>query len=148
MQALSVRDMRVSDLSAVIAIEKASFTSPWSEDSVLSEIYAGQSLTRVAAIKESVVGYLIARQIIDEGQLLDLAVKPEYRQQGIAELLMRDLISGLRVKRVVKLFLEVRASNEAAIRLYEKFGFTRISTRKNYYKNPVEDALIMMVEFK
>ena len=148
MQARSVRDMQVSDLPAVIAIERASFTSPWSEDSVLSELYSSQSLTRVAVINESIVGYIIAKQVIDEGQLLDVAVKPECRQRGAAELLMRDLISGMKMKRVVKIFLEVRATNVAAIRLYEKFGFTTISTRRDYYKNPVEDAYIMMVELK
>ncbi len=148
MQGTSVRDMQVSDLPSVMVIERSSFTSPWSEDSVLSDLYSGQSMTRVALINESIAGYFIARQVIDEGQLLDIAVKPEYRQQGIAELLMQDLISGLRMKLVVKLFLEVRANNVAAIRLYEKFGFNTISTRKNYYKNPIEDAYIMMVELK
>jgi ribosomal-protein-alanine N-acetyltransferase len=148
MQTLSVRDMQVADLPAVIAIEKASFTSPWSEESVLSEIYSSQSLTRVAIENQNIVGYYIAKLVIDEGQLLDIAVKPECRQQGIADLLMGDLLSGLRLKRVVKLFLEVRATNAAAINLYRKYGFASISTRKNYYKNPVEDAYIMMVELK
>ena len=148
MQGISVRDMQVSDLPSVMVIERASFTSPWSEDSILSDLYSSQSMTRVALINEDIAGYFIARQVIDEGQLLDIAVKAECRQQGIAALLMKDLISGLRMKGVVKLFLEVRAGNGAAIRLYGKSGFTTISTRKNYYKNPVEDAYIMMVELK
>jgi ribosomal-protein-alanine N-acetyltransferase len=145
MQSISIRDMLVSDIPAVIAIENASFTSPWSEASVLSEINASQSLTRVATVNESIVGYIIAKQILDEGQMLDLAVQLEFMRQGIADLLMRDLISGLRVSGVINLYLEVRATNAAAIRLYEKFGFTRISIRKDYYKNPVEDAYVMML---
>jgi [ribosomal protein S18]-alanine N-acetyltransferase len=142
---ISIRDMQVSDLRAVIEIERASFSMPWSESSVLDEIYSSQSLTRIAAVNESIVGYFIAKWITDEGQLLDLAVRDEYRRQGIADMLMKDLINSLKARGVVSLYLEVRATNITAISLYEKFGFAQISVRKNYYKNPDEDACIMVL---
>jgi ribosomal-protein-alanine N-acetyltransferase len=135
-----------SDLEAVSAIETASFSAPWSAGSIIAEIGRPGSITRVAAAGDQIAGYVIARHLLDEGQLLDMAVHPEQRRRGIAGALMEELVRTLRQQGCRVLYLEVRATNIAALRLYEKSGFAAISRRKDYYKHPVEDALIMKRE--
>ncbi len=146
MNAIVVRDMQPEDVPDAIVIERSSFSMAWSENSFYSEVYGRYSITRVAAVNGRVVGYVIARLILDEGHLLDLAVHPGFRRMGIARVLLEDVIRGLRINRCRAFYLEVRESNTAARRLYEGLGFTMIGTRKAYYKNPVEDACIMMLE--
>jgi [ribosomal protein S18]-alanine N-acetyltransferase len=141
-----IRDMRLADISAVAAIENESFTSPWSENSLRAEIGSYGSVARVAVLDGDVAGYSIAKKVLDEAQLLDLAVMPEFRRRGIAGLLMEDLIRLLRVDGVENIYLEVRASNVAAGRLYERSGFTVTGKRKDYYSNPVEDAILMTLK--
>ena len=136
------------DLEAVSAIENASFSSPWSAGSIIDAIGRHGYITRVAAAGDQIDGYIIAIQLAGEGQLLDIAVHPEQRRRWIGGGLMEELLRIMMEQGCRVLYLEVRASNIAAIRLYEKFGFTKISTRKGYYKNPVEDALIMKLEIK
>lgn len=143
MQPISIRDMTLSDIPEVVAIEAASFTTPWSETSLRSEIGSFGSIARVAVPEGHVVGYMIAKKVLDEAQLLDLAVMQACRRQGIAGLLMEDLIQTLRNSGTAKLYLEVRASNVAAIYLYESLDFITTGVRKNYYNNPLEDAILM-----
>ena len=146
MDTVVIRDMRPEDVPAAAAIERSSFSMPWSENSFYSEVYGRYSITRVAVINDHIAGYIIARLILDEGHLLDMAVKSAVRRRGISRKLMEDVIRGLRLNRCKAFYLEVRASNVAARRLYENMGFAIIGTRKTYYKNPVEDACIMMLE--
>ena len=146
MDTVVIRDMRPEDVPAAAAIERSSFSMPWSENSFYSEVYGRYSITRVAVINDHIAGYIIARLILDEGHLLDMAVKSSARRRGISRKLMEDVIRGLRLNRCKAFYLEVRASNVAARRLYENMGFAIIGTRKTYYKNPVEDACIMMLE--
>ena len=146
MDTVVIRDMRPEDVPAAAAIERSSFSMPWSENSFYSEVYGRYSITRVAVINDHIAGYIIARLILDEGHLLDMAVKSSARRRGISRKLMEDVIRGLRLNRCKAFYLEVRASNVAARRLYENIGFAIIGTRKTYYKNPVEDACIMMLE--
>lgn len=80
---------------------------------------------------------------VDEGEIINIAVKPEFQKQGIADRLMRAMLSEGRKRAVYRMFLEVRVSNEAAIRLYEKNGFTRQGIRKDFYKEIHEDAYVM-----
>jgi len=143
MNQVMVRDMQPDDLPAVHAIEIVSFSSPWSWQSVAAEIASSQSVRLVAVIEDAVAGYVMARQVLDEGQLLDIAVHKDNRRAGIAGLLISELLLRLRQGGCKSLYLEVRESNAPAIKLYEKYGFRMISKRKDYYKNPVEGALIM-----
>jgi ribosomal-protein-alanine N-acetyltransferase len=136
------------DLEAVSAIENASFSSPWSAGSIIDAIGRHGYIMRVAAAGDHIAGYIIAIHLADEGQLLDIAVHPGQRRMGIAGALMEELLRIMREQGCRVLYLEVRASNTSAIRLYEKFGLITISTRKGYYKNPVEDALIMKLEVR
>ena len=148
MNAMLIRDMLPDDVPAVAAIERISFSTPWSENSFYSEVYGKYSIARVAVLNERIVGYVIARLILDEGHLFDLAVRPEFRMRGIARMLMEDVMRGLQINRCKAFFLEVRASNSAALKLYEEAGFRVIGTRKNYYKAPMEDACIMMLDLE
>jgi ribosomal-protein-alanine N-acetyltransferase len=84
--------------------------------------------------------------VADECHLLDLAVHPDYRRRGIARALLDNVIQELRIEGCRFFYLEVRSSNYAARKLYEKFGFNMVGIRKGYYVNPAEDAVIMMME--
>jgi ribosomal-protein-alanine N-acetyltransferase len=146
MDAVVIRDMQPEDVPDVACIERSSFSMPWSENSFYTEVYGRYSIARVAVIRDRIVGYIIARLILDEGHLLDLAVHSESRRRGIARMLLEDVIRGLKINSCRAFYLEVRASNSAARQFYEKGAFTVIGTRKNYYINPVEDACILMLE--
>lgn len=138
--------MHPEDVSRVAEIERVSFSTPWSETSFLSEIYNRHSITRVAEIGDVMVGYICARQIADECHLLDLAVHPDYRRHGIAASLFMDVLSEFKNCECRFFYLEVRATNGDAKKIYEKFGFKGVGTRKNYYINPTDDAVIMRLE--
>ena len=90
-----------------------------------------------------VLGFAIFRRVGDDGELLQIAVDKVARGSGISDLLMTDVIEYAKKESLNSVFLEVRSSNEAAVNLYLKHGFTTIRVRKNYYDDPVEDALIM-----
>jgi|WetSurMetagenome_2_1015567.scaffolds.fasta_scaffold01728_9 [ribosomal protein S18]-alanine N-acetyltransferase len=138
-----IRDMRLADIPAVAAIESVSFTSPWSVSSLRAEIGSCGSTARVVVLNGNIVGYVIAKKVLDETELFDLAVEPEHRRLGIARMLMENLIRLSRIDGVARIYLEVRASNAAAIGLYESLDFNETGVRKDYYQNPVEDALLM-----
>ena len=139
-----IDDMKVGDLPEILSIETASFKTPWSEPLFYNEIFKTISVLRVAKIDGRVVGYLCANIIIDEGHILNLAVHPEYRRLGIASALIKEMIDIMRDRDCRSIFLEVRVSNEQAMKMYEKFGFSLLGTRKNYYVSPVEDAVLMV----
>jgi [ribosomal protein S18]-alanine N-acetyltransferase len=142
---LLIDDMTVADLPEILTIETASFKMPWSETLFYNEILKTISVARVAKIYGKVVGYLCANVIIDEGHILNLAVHPEYRGLGIASRMIQEMLEIMRVVNCRSVFLEVRVSNEEARKMYEKFGFGLLGTRKNYYILPVEDAVVMVL---
>jgi [ribosomal protein S18]-alanine N-acetyltransferase len=138
----------VGDLPEVLSIENDSFTLPWSENLFFHELYSPMSISMVARTEGKIAGYIFARQIIDEGHIHNLAVSKDYRRIGIASELVRDVIDDLRENGCRVIFLEVRDSNEAAKKIYRKFNFEIIGTRKNYYISPVEDAVIMALKLE
>ncbi|MGO9015825.1 MAG: ribosomal protein S18-alanine N-acetyltransferase [Dissulfurispiraceae bacterium] len=146
MNTVTIREMSHGDVPAIAEIEKASYTMPWSETSFLSEIYSQHSITRVAELNGNIVGYVCIKQVADEGVLMNLTVHPQYRRQGIANMIFSNAWENLRANGCRFLFLEVRISNIAAKKLYEKLNFKVIGTRKDYYLRPTEDALVMMLE--
>lgn len=141
-----IRNMKEDDVRVVARIEKMSFSLPWSETSFLSEIHKPRSLPEVALLNETIVAYICADYVGDEGHILTLAVHPDYRRRGIANVLVGHIIEQLRQRGCMFLYLEVRASNQIAKNLYQSFGFRIVGTRKNYYVAPVEDAVIMMLK--
>ena len=136
-----------SHLPQIADLERLCFAPPWSEQMLAEELY-NDSASLIAAEGEdgTVLGYGLVRAILDEGCLEKIAVDPSFRRQGVAE---EILSSYLRFGRAHLAFLtlEVRASNVPAIALYEKLGFQEVGRRKNYYRDPTEDALLMTVEF-
>ena len=93
------------------------------------------------------VGHICLETVLDEGILTSVAVKEKYRNKGIAKKLMDSFIDEAKNRNIAFINLEVRASNAPAIALYEKYGFEKVGTRKNYYSKPTEDALLMMLNF-
>ena len=139
--------MNESHVAQVAELEKICFSDPWSEKSVASELYNSLSCWLVAEENGVVTGYVGSQTVIDESDMMNVAVHPDHRRKGIAEALVVELVEALKKRESHCLTLEVRASNEPAKALYEKLGFSQVGLRKNYYRNPREDALILRKEF-
>lgn len=138
---LRIVQFDLAHVPEVAAIEAASYRDPWSKAS-FQEVIILADTSWVALADGMVAGFLITQWVLDEIHILNIAVKAEFRQQGIAAQLLTTLVD-LSVQRGMKeMFLEVRLTNTAAQKLYRKFGFTHLATRKNYYSDG-EDALIM-----
>ena len=139
--------MNESHVAQVAALEKICFSDPWSENSVASELKNPLSCWLVAEEDGEVAGYVGSQTVMDESDMMNVAVHPDYRRKGIAEKLVMELVEALKKRDSRCLTLEVRASNEPARALYGKLGFVQVGLRKNYYRNPREDALILRKEF-
>ena len=140
---LLIREMRAQDIPEIMDIEHSSFSSPWSEIAFQGELRKEYAVTRVAEIRHNIVGYAIANYILNEGHILNLAVHPGHRRQGIATSLIYKLLNILHRKGCSLLYLEVRVSNAPARLFYENLEFMVVGKRKSYYQSPVEDALLM-----
>ena len=140
--------MAEAHVAAVAELEKACFSAPWSEASVREELTSPRSLWLVALAGDQVAGYVGSQTVLDEADMMNLAVAPRHRRQGIARQLVEALGDALRAQGVQSLTLEVRASNEAAIQLYRSLCFTQVGRRPRYYTKPTEDALILRKEWK
>jgi len=127
----------------VLRIEDLSNPSPWSERSFIHEIDNRNGIFEVALIEGKVVGYAGIWLVVDEAHITTVAIDPAYRKQGIGETLICSLLEQAKEKNMACATLEVRASNEAAIHLYEKLGFVISATRRNYYPNDNESAFVM-----
>ena len=131
----------------VALLEKLCFSDPWSENSVAGELTNQLAHWLVAVDGERTVGYVGSQTVMDESDMMNVAVHPDYRKQGIATALIVGLVEELRKRGSRCLTLEVRASNENAISVYRKLEFGEVGRRKNYYRNPREDALILRKEW-
>ena len=140
--------MRQTHVSQIALLEQLCFSHPWSENAISGELENPLSLWFVAVEGDKVLGYVGSQSVMGEADMMNLAVDPEYRRRGIAEALVARLVDGLAHQQVYSLTLEVRASNEAAIKLYYKLGFTMTGRRPNYYSAPKEDALILRKEWQ
>lgn len=139
--------MQPNHVAQIAALEKLCFSDPWSENSVASELENELSVWLVAEEAGNVLGYVGSQTVLDETDMMNIAVHPDARRQGIAVDLIQELISQLHARGSRCLKLEVRVSNVPAIALYERLGFERLGLRKNYYRNPKEDALILGKEW-
>lgn len=134
------------DVRIIAELEKEYFSDAWSEKSINNEI----EKERVIVIKDKseIVGYCIFMCAADEGEILRIAVRKNMRKKGIGKKLLSFAITQMEKVDCISVFLEVRASNFAAAALYESVGFKKIGSRKNYYTNPKEDALIYKLKIK
>ncbi|HKP49074.1 MAG TPA: ribosomal protein S18-alanine N-acetyltransferase [Gemmatimonadales bacterium] len=142
-----VRAADLADVPALAAIEPRCFSDPWSAAGFQEMLSAPSILGLIAEGKSrAIAGYIVARVIDVEGEILNLAVAPERRRQGIGALLLESVLDDLRTRGVEAVFLEVRVSNQAAINLYLANGFHPIGQRHGYYRRPVEDAMVLRWE--
>lgn len=142
-ETVSVRAMRADDVSEVVYIENRSFGVPWSERTFKSLLKQPHAALFVAEAAGEIAGYAAVWFVADEAELGDLAVHPDFRRRGIGSLLLGRAIEEARGRAIRVLYLEVRAGNEDARRLYERSGFEVVTVRSGYYSQPVEDALVM-----
>ncbi len=140
--------MDKSHIAEIAQIERECFSDPWSEASLEEELYNPLCSFIVAQRPDgAVLGYAGLHAVIDEGYIDNVAVREDYRGNGIADDLV-DVFVRFGREHLAFLTLEVRPSNEPAIQLYMKHGFVQVGRRKNYYENPREDAIIMTLEFQ
>ena len=140
---MRIENMTLAHVAPIAQLEKQCFSDPWSEKSIATELECRLSCWLVAVEEDTVIGYVGSQTVIDESDMMNLAVHPDHRRKGVAEALVDALCAALRQKGSKGLTLEVRVSNEPAISLYEKLGFSQAGRRPNYYRNPREDALIL-----
>lgn len=143
---LTVRAMRLADLDEVMVIERRSFSAPWEESTFRGLMRRPSAALLVAETDDELTGYSVMWFAADEGELGDIAVIPERRGEGIGRRLLRESISVAASRGTRSLYLEVRESNDVARRLYEKVGFSVVGVRKQYYTEPVEDAIVMKLD--
>ncbi len=142
MSNIQIIPMEKAHIPAISALEEKLFSAPWDAESLQSELENPLSLWLVAMDADTLAGYIGSQSVLGESDMMNLAVAPAYRRQGIGRMLVERLIAALSAENHC-LTLEVRASNEPAIRLYEAMGFLPVGRRPRYYKRPPEDALIL-----
>ncbi len=136
----------ISDLDEMMVIEHASFSRPWTEGMMLAELFNNPvafSMVVRAGEDKKIVAQVFMRLMLDELHLLNLGVHPRWRRRGLGTHLIQHVLETATEKGTLRVILEVRASNEAAQRLYQKMGFRQIGLRKNYYCKPTENALLL-----
>ena len=134
-------------LSDAAEIERLCFSEPWSEAS-LGLLLTDAALGLVVLQGDRAVAYVGAMLALDEGQITNVAVHPDFRRRGLGAKLLEELDEVARARGLVQISLEVRVSNEAAIALYERSGYAVAGTRRGFYKKPQEDALVMIKSFE
>ena len=147
MRQITVVPMAERHLPALAEIERACFHAPWSENALREEL--GKGLFLVAEDQnQTVCGYVGCQTVLDEGYIGNVCTAPQHRRRGVARALLAELESRSRRLGLAFLTLEARASNAAAIALYEGAGYERVGTRPGYYQHPAEDAVIMTLFLK
>ena len=139
--------MDFSHIDRLVLLENHCFSTPWSEDGFVEELTNPLAVFFVAIHKKTnkLVGYIGMHHILDEGYITNIAVFEQYRNQGVAHLLMSHMFIYAHQKEMSFITLEVRQSNKIAIHFYDKFGFVNLGARKNFYSNPTEHAWIMTI---
>lgn len=145
---MTIMQMTSAHVPQVALLEGLCFQDPWSERSIASELENPLSLWLVAMEEDRLLGYVGSQTVLDETDMMNVAVDPAARRQGVARALIQALTAQLKQRGSRKLSLEVRASNLGAIRLYESLGFVRLGCRPGYYRNPREDAWILGKEWQ
>ncbi|MFQ5890798.1 MAG: ribosomal protein S18-alanine N-acetyltransferase [Gemmatimonadota bacterium] len=145
---VTLRSMREADLEEVMRIERRSFTTPWTERTFRGLMRRPNAALLVAEVEERVAGYLALWFAAAEAELGDLAVLPELRGRGVGAALVAGAVREAAQRGASSVFLEVRVSNAAARRLYERAGFEVVGVRRRYYTAPSEDALVMRCRLK
>ncbi len=130
----------------VLSLERASMRPPWSFDALTAELGRDDAYFGAAVEDGRVVGYCVLRLVADEAELFRIAVADDHRRTGVGARLLEDALSFCASNGAAAVYLEVRHGNGAAIGLYEKYGFKCGGCRKNYYSEPAEDAMLMVLD--
>lgn len=141
-----IQTMTEADTKEIAELEAELFSMPWSRQGFTDTLTMPNVLFLVAREEEELAGYCGIYMAADEGEITNVAVRPSFRRQGIGVRLVSELMEEAAAEGVTHFLLEVRESNEAAIRLYEKLGFSACGRRKRFYERPVEDALVMSTD--
>lgn len=142
---MEIRRAQENDIPGIAALERECFSDPWSEKS-LKETPGTMML--VATDNECITGYIITRCVAGEAELFRICVKGEARRKGTGQMLLESGIEAAKAEGAKRLFLEVRSKNAPARGLYIKAGFKETGLRRDYYTDPQDDAVIMMMEFE
>jgi ribosomal-protein-alanine N-acetyltransferase len=138
--------MTMADIQQIVALEKMCFSMPWSEKLFVNEIENNNSYFLTATIMGNLIGYAGFWLIIDEAHIVNLAVHPEFRRQGIGGMLLKIILDLAKQKGALKATLEVRETNTPANLLYERLGFVCVALRKGYYADTKEHAVVMWMD--
>ncbi|MBO5069076.1 MAG: ribosomal protein S18-alanine N-acetyltransferase [Roseburia sp.] len=141
---ISVRKMQAVDVEAVSQIEAAVFSQPWSVQGFLDALSLENTIFLVAEENKKILGYVGMYVSLDEGEITNVAVTPEARRRGVGQSLIEKIKKEAEANSVLQMILEVRVSNDPAIRLYQRNGFLNCGIRKGFYDFPKEDAYIMI----
>ena len=132
------------DVSEVARIEKVSFSDPWSASEFSAVLASPHAIFLVACdASDAIGGYIVTMSVLDESEVLNIAVDPAHRGKSLGAMLLDRSLDVAERRGSRSTFLEVRESNEPAIRLYRSRGFEEVSRRRGYYRSPVEDALVL-----
>ena len=145
---MEIRKMTDREVPQVAELEKLCFSQPWSEKSVAGELDNPLALWLVAMEGDRLAGYVGSQTVMDETDMMNLAVAPQFRRQGVGKALVNALVASLKELGSRCLTLEVRDSNGPARALYAKLGFVEVGRRRGYYRDPREDALILRKEWE
>ena len=140
---IEVREMRYEDLDGVMEIENACFSVPWTRESMQGELFSLMKYYYVALIDDKIAGYGGMWHVVTEGHITNIAVSPQFRRRGAGSAIVERLMQTAKEQEMLGVTLEVRVSNEAAKKLYEKHGFVVTGERKKYYTDNNEDAFLM-----
>ncbi|MDR5854306.1 ribosomal protein S18-alanine N-acetyltransferase [Caballeronia sp. LZ062] len=143
--------MTEADLDEVAAVEKLAYEFPWSRGNFQDSLRNGYYGVCLRHVTGTLIGYCVLMPVVDEMHLLNLCVAPSAQRAGAGLTLLREAVRVARAEKLEGMLLEVRPSNPRAIQLYERFGFTAIGRRKNYYParhRSREDAIVMRLSFK
>lgn len=131
-------------LDAVVRMEQECFSMPWTREQLETQLDESRYIFLAAEDEQgSALGYVGLMYVLDEGYISNIAVMPEHRREGIADMLLDELKARAQEKRLAFMTLEVRKSNNAARKLYEKHGYREVGLSRNHYSRPLEDAVLM-----
>jgi len=143
-ESLAIRRLAYADLPRVLSIERRAFVTPWSMAMFVLELSKSSGICLAAHSGETMRGYLVCSRYAELWHLMNVAVDPEHRREGVATALIKRLLGEIDGNN--KVMLEVRGSNEPAIEMYRGFGFDAVGHRRRYYQDNGEDALVMELE--
>ena len=140
---MTFREMLIEDLDQVMEIETDLFAVPWTKEGLFTFLTRDDTMFFVVEEKEKILGYCSMQTVLDEGDILNVAVRRERQEEGIGYFLVHSMLMMAEVQGIHLVHLEVRESNGTARRLYQRLGFAEDGLRKNYYTDPLENAVLM-----